>query len=90
MSLFIANLAFADEQLLNVSKTAVLAASLIAGCIDFLFTLHCNSLSCHKLREVIRRLFPFNHVEDNIKGDNIMFKKKFIAYFIVLYYPCLL
>jgi NhaA family Na+:H+ antiporter len=35
MSLFIANLAFADEQILNISKTAVLAASLIAGCIGF-------------------------------------------------------
>jgi NhaA family Na+:H+ antiporter len=36
MSLFIANLAFADENLLNISKTAVLAASLIAGCIGML------------------------------------------------------
>jgi Na+:H+ antiporter, NhaA family len=36
MSLFIANLAFADEHLLNISKTAVLLASLIAGCIGFL------------------------------------------------------
>jgi Na+:H+ antiporter, NhaA family len=35
MSLFIANLAFADEHLLNISKTAVLLASLIAGCIGF-------------------------------------------------------
>lgn len=39
MSLFIANLAFTDEYLLNISKTAVLAASLIAGCIGF-FILH--------------------------------------------------
>jgi Na+:H+ antiporter, NhaA family len=36
MSLFIANLAFADEHLLNISKTAVLTASLIAGCIGFI------------------------------------------------------
>ena len=36
MSLFIASLAFADEHLLNISKTAVLLASLIAGCIGFL------------------------------------------------------
>jgi NhaA family Na+:H+ antiporter len=36
MSLFIANLAFTDEHLLNISKTAVLAASLIAGCIGML------------------------------------------------------
>ena len=36
MSLFIANLAFADEHLLNISKTAVLAASLIAGFVGFL------------------------------------------------------
>jgi NhaA family Na+:H+ antiporter len=36
MSLFIANLAFADENLLNISKTAVLTASLIAGCFGFL------------------------------------------------------
>lgn len=36
MSLFIANLAFADEHLLNISKTAVLTASLIAGCIGML------------------------------------------------------
>jgi NhaA family Na+:H+ antiporter len=36
MSLFIANLAFTDEHLLNISKTAVLLASLIAGCIGFL------------------------------------------------------
>jgi Na+:H+ antiporter, NhaA family len=44
MSLFIANLAFADEHLLNISKTAILAASLIAGCIGFIvlrfFTAH--------------------------------------------------
>jgi Na+:H+ antiporter, NhaA family len=36
MSLFIANLAFADEHLLNISKMAVLLASLIAGCIGML------------------------------------------------------
>jgi len=36
MSLFIANLAFTDEHLLNISKTAVFAASLIAGCIGIL------------------------------------------------------
>jgi NhaA family Na+:H+ antiporter len=36
MSLFIANLAFADENLLNISKTAVLLASLIAGGIGML------------------------------------------------------
>jgi len=36
MSLFIANLAFSNEHLLNISKMAVLAASLIAGCIGFL------------------------------------------------------
>jgi NhaA family Na+:H+ antiporter len=36
MSLFIANLAFVDIHLLNISKMAVLMASLIAGCIGFL------------------------------------------------------
>jgi Na+:H+ antiporter, NhaA family len=36
MSLFIANLAFVDENLLNISKTAVLLASLIAGSIGFI------------------------------------------------------
>ncbi len=36
MSLFIASLAFADEHLLNISKTAVLLASLITGCVGFL------------------------------------------------------
>lgn len=36
MSLFIANLAFADEQTLNISKAAVLTASFIAGCVGWL------------------------------------------------------
>jgi Na+:H+ antiporter, NhaA family len=36
MSLFIANLAFANEHLLNICKMAVLLASLIAGCIGML------------------------------------------------------
>jgi Na+:H+ antiporter, NhaA family len=35
MSLFIANLAFIEKQLLNISKAAVLLASLIAGCIGY-------------------------------------------------------
>jgi NhaA family Na+:H+ antiporter len=37
MSLFIANLAFPNEQLLNISKAAVLVASCIAGCIGMFF-----------------------------------------------------
>jgi NhaA family Na+:H+ antiporter len=36
MSLFIANLAFADEQTLNIAKAAVLGASTIAGCLGWL------------------------------------------------------
>jgi Na+:H+ antiporter, NhaA family len=36
MSLFIANLAFTDENILNISKMAILTASLIAGCIGYL------------------------------------------------------
>jgi Na+:H+ antiporter, NhaA family len=52
MSLFIANLAFADEHLLNISKTAVLAASLISGCIGFIvlrfFTTHKRIINSDK------------------------------------------
>ncbi|RPI06527.1 MAG: Na+/H+ antiporter NhaA [Ignavibacteriae bacterium] len=36
MSLFIANLAFHDENLLNISKTAILLASFISGCLGML------------------------------------------------------
>jgi NhaA family Na+:H+ antiporter len=47
MSLFIANLAFPNEQLLDISKTAVLVASCIAGCIG-MFVLYFLSKSTIK------------------------------------------
>jgi NhaA family Na+:H+ antiporter len=37
MSLFIAHLAFPNEQLLDISKTAVLVSSFIAGCVGMIF-----------------------------------------------------
>ena len=50
MSLFIANLAFREDELLNISKVGILTGSLISGIIGFIILKF--SIKIHKQRGI--------------------------------------